>query len=92
MPRRSVEQQSIILSRIHRAAADGSSSIFVAPSTTPTTLYRLEKNLIQSLSTPFSLSPRSFQSDETSSALVEVLPRAREASLPAKAAQPGQPL
>ena len=62
----------------------GSSSKFVAPSTTPTTLYLFEKNLIQSLSTPFSLSLRSFHSGETSSGLVEVFPRALEASFPAK--------
>lgn len=56
----------------------------MAPSTTPTTLYLLEKNLIQSFRTPFSLSGRSFHSGATSSGFVEVIPRAREASLPAK--------
>ena len=56
----------------------------MAPSTVPTTLYLLEKNLTQSLSVPFSLSLRSFHSGETSSGLVEVLPSALEASLPAK--------
>lgn len=39
--------------------------------------------MIQSLRVDFSLSSRSCQSGLTSSALVEVLPRAREASLPA---------
>ncbi len=60
------------------------SSKFVAPSTRPTTLYRLEKKVTQSLSVDFSLSGRSCQSALTSSALVDVLPSAREASLPAK--------
>lgn len=58
--------------------------MFVAPSTTPTTLYRLEKNVTQSLRTPFSLSSRSCQSGRASSGLVEVFPSALEASLPAK--------
>lgn len=61
-----------------------SSSKFVAPSTVPTTLYLLEKNLIQSLRVPFSLSLRSFHSGETSSGLVDVLASALEASFPAK--------
>ena len=58
-------------------------SMLVAPATTPTMLYLLEKKVIQSLRTPFSLSSRSCQSEETSSGLVEVFPRALEASLPA---------
>lgn len=64
-----------------------SSSKLVAPSTTPTTLYLLEKNLTQSFSVPFSLSLKSLHSDETSSGFVEVFPRAREASFPAKTCQ-----
>lgn len=56
----------------------------MAPSTVPTTLYLFEKNLTQSLSVPFSFSGRSFHSGKTSSGLVEVLPSALEASLPAK--------
>jgi hypothetical protein len=51
--------------------------------TIPTTLYRFEKKVIQSLSVPCSFSGRSFQSGRTSSALVEVRARAREASWPA---------
>lgn len=59
-------------------------SILSAPSRTPTTLYLLLKKVIQSFSTPCSFSSRVFQSGLTSSALVDVLPRAREASCPAK--------
>lgn len=51
--------------------------------TFPTTLYLLEKKVSQSSSVPFSLSSRSEISADTSSAFVEVLPRARDASLPA---------
>lgn len=58
-------------------------SMLVAPSTTPTTLYRLEKNVTQSLSVLCSFSGRSFHSGLTSSALVDVFPRALDASLPA---------
>ena len=65
-------------------SAYAASSKFVAPSTRPTTLYRFEKKVTQSLSVDFSLSGRSCQSGLTSSGLVDVLPRAREASLPAK--------
>lgn len=57
---------------------------FVAPSTLPTTLYRFEKKVSQSSRTPFSLSDKVDQSGETSSALVELKPKAREASWPAK--------
>lgn len=63
------------------------SAKFVAPSTFPTTLYRFEKKVTQSFSVPFSFSGRSCHSALTSSALVDVLPRAREASLPANAAR-----
>lgn len=59
-------------------------SILSAPSRTPTTLYLLLKKVIQSFSTPCSFSSRVFQSGLTFSALVDVLPRAREASCPAK--------
>ena len=58
-------------------------SKLVAPSTLPTTLYRLEKKVTQSFRTPFSLSLRCFHSEVTSSALVDVLASAPEASLPA---------
>lgn len=58
-------------------------SMFVAPWTTPTTLYLLEKNVIQSFKVPLSLSSRSCHSAFTSSGLVEVFPRALEASFPA---------
>ena len=61
-----------------------SHSILVAPFTTPTTLYRFAKKVTQSFNVPFSLSSISCQSALTSSALVDVLPRARDASLPAK--------
>lgn len=60
-----------------------SGSKFCAPSTNPTILYRFEKNVFQSFSTPFSLSSRSNHSGDTSAADVEVLARAREASWPA---------
>jgi hypothetical protein len=56
---------------------------FAAPSTTPTMLYRFEKNVNQSSSTFFSLSGKSAHSGETSSAFVLVFPRARDASWPA---------
>lgn len=71
--------------RIHNLTGGNSAShsVFVAPSTTPTTLYRLEKKVIQSFKTPFSLSSRSCHSGSASSGLVEVFPRALEASLPA---------
>ncbi|KAF4635070.1 hypothetical protein G7Y89_g3032 [Cudoniella acicularis] len=59
---------------------------FFAPSTKPTTLYRFEKNVSQSSNTPFSLSLTSYQSGRTSSAFVEVVARAREASWPANTA------
>lgn len=59
-------------------------SMFVAPATTPTTLYRFEKNVTQSSRTFFSASVKTLQSATASSSLVDVLPRAREASLPAK--------
>ncbi len=52
--------------------------------TTPTTLYRLLKNVSQSASVCFSFSSRSSQSGRTSSAFVLVRPSAREASWPAK--------
>lgn len=65
-------------------------SRLLAPSTTPTTLYRLEKKVTQSLRVPFSLSSKSFHSGDTSSALVEVLASARDASCPAKAKLGGQ--
>lgn len=76
----------------HNAApcVAASSSKFVAPSTTPIMLYLLEKNLIQSFSTPFSFSSKSFHSGETSSGLVDDFARAREASLPANTRQLGQ--
>lgn len=64
--------------------ASASHSMLVAPSTCPTTLYRLEKKVTQSFKTPFSLSLRSSQLGRASSGLVDVLPRALEASLPAK--------
>jgi hypothetical protein len=51
--------------------------------TIPTTLYRFEKNVIQSSSVPFSFSGRSSQFGRTSSTFVEVRARAREASWPA---------
>ncbi len=57
-------------------------SIFVAPSTTPTILYRFEKYVNQSSSVFFSFSSRSAHSGRTSSTLVLVRARAREASLP----------
>ena len=47
-------------------------------------LYRLEKNVNQSSRVPFSLSESVDQSGLTSSAFVEVIPRARDASWPAK--------
>lgn len=56
---------------------------FVAPSTIPMMLYRFEKNVNQSSNTFFWSSGRSDQSGRTSSAFVEVMPRAREASWPA---------
>ena len=56
---------------------------FAAPSTTPTMLYRFEKNVNQSSSTFCSLSGKSAHSGETSSAFVLVFPRARDASWPA---------
>lgn len=56
---------------------------FVAPSTLPTMLYRFEKKVSQSSRTPFSLSDNVDQSGETSSAFVELKPKAREASWPA---------
>lgn len=58
-------------------------SRFVAPTTLPTTLYRLEKKMIQSLRTPFSLSSRSCHRGRTSSGFVDDRASARDASLPA---------
>jgi hypothetical protein len=58
-------------------------SRFVAPSTTPTTLYRLLKNVIQSFKTFCLVSSRSSHSGLTSSGFVDVRARAREASWPA---------
>src|SRR5690349_19026869 len=70
---------------LSQATADGPgySSKFVAPATFPTTLYRLEKKVFQSFSVDFSFSSKSFQSACTSSAFVELLASARDASLPA---------
>jgi len=53
--------------------------------TIPTILYRFVKKVIQSFSVPCSFSGRSSQVGRTSSALVEVRARAREASWPANA-------
>ena len=61
-------------------------SMFVAPSTTPTMLYLLEKNITQSFNVFFSSSLRSCQSGLTSSGDFDDLPKAFEASLPAKTA------
>lgn len=74
---------------LHKSSGSRSQSKFVAPCTTPTTLYRFEKKVTQSFSVSFSLSDRSCQSGLTSSGFVEVLPRALDASLPAKAVCPG---
>jgi hypothetical protein len=60
------------------------SPIFAAPSTTPTMLYRFEKNVNQSPRTFCSLSGKSCHSGLQSSALREDFARAREASWPAK--------
>lgn len=57
--------------------------MFVAPSITPTILYRLLKKINQSSSVFFSPSGRSSQSGRTSSGLSDDMPRAREASWPA---------
>lgn len=65
-------------------------SRFVAPSTTPTILYRLLKNVYQSLSTFCSDSGRSFHSGLTSSAFRLVFARARDASCPAKTGKGSQ--
>lgn len=74
----------------------GSTNVFGSASsvfaTTPTMLYRFEKNVIQSLSVCCSFSGRSSQSGRTSSAFVEVIPRARDASWPANTVlNPGEP-
>ena len=60
--------------------------MFVAPSTSPTTLYLLEKKVTQSSSVPFSFSFRSCQLGLTSSAFVDVFPSALDASFPANTA------
>lgn len=57
---------------------------FVAPSTLPTMLYRLLKNVNQSLRTFLCSSERSSQSGLASSALSDDWASAREASLPVK--------
>lgn len=53
-------------------------------------LYLLEKKVIQSFRVLFSLSSRSCQFELTSSGLVEVFPRALDASLPAKTTEDDQ--
>lgn len=59
-------------------------SVFSAPSTLPTMLYRLLKKVNQSSNVFFSLSSRSYHSGTQSSGFREDFARARETSLPAK--------
>lgn len=77
-------ERSITYSLALALVPTSSSYWLVAPSTTPTMLYLLLKKVTQSSSVDFSFSSRSCQSELTSSALVELLPSAREASFPAK--------